>query len=36
VRKAEQLLGFRAETPLDEILTEVVPWIARALEDGSI
>ena len=36
VKKAEQLLGFKAETGLDEILTEVVPWIAHALEDGSI
>jgi len=36
VKKAEQLLGFKAETGLDEILTEVVPWIAQALEDGSI
>jgi nucleoside-diphosphate-sugar epimerase len=36
VEKAERLLGFRAQTGLDEILTEVVPWIARAIEDGSI
>jgi nucleoside-diphosphate-sugar epimerase len=36
VEKAERLLGFRAETGLDQILTEVVPWIASAMEDGSI
>ena len=36
VKKAEQLLGFKAETGLDEILTEVVPWIAQAMEEGSI
>jgi nucleoside-diphosphate-sugar epimerase len=36
VEKAEELLGFKAETGLDEILTEVVPWIAQAMEDGSI
>jgi nucleoside-diphosphate-sugar epimerase len=36
VEKAERLLGFRAETGLEEILTEVVPWIASAMEDGSI
>jgi nucleoside-diphosphate-sugar epimerase len=36
VEKAERLLGFRALTGLDEILTEVVPWIERAMVDGSI
>ena len=36
VEKAERVLGFRALTGLDEILTEVVPWIERAMADGSI
>ena len=36
VEKAERLLGFRAETGLDEILTEVIPWIAQAMEEGTI
>ena len=36
VEKAERLLGFTAQTGLDEILTEVVPWIERAMVDGSI
>ncbi len=36
VEKAERVLGFRAQTRLDEILTEVVPWIERAMVDGSI
>jgi nucleoside-diphosphate-sugar epimerase len=36
VEKAERVLGFRALTGLDEILTEVVPWIERAMVDGSI
>ena len=36
VEKAERLLDFTAQTGLDEILTEVVPWIERALVDGSI
>jgi len=36
VEKAERLLGFTARTGLDEILTEVVPWIERAMVDGSI
>jgi UDP-glucose 4-epimerase len=36
VEKAERLLGFKAKTGLDEILTEVVPWIERAMVDGSI
>ncbi|RMG16175.1 MAG: NAD-dependent epimerase/dehydratase family protein [Planctomycetota bacterium] len=36
VGKAERLLGFRAETPLDAILDEVIPWVREALADGSI
>ena len=34
VDKAERLLGFRAETSLDEILDEVVPWIAEQIKIG--
>lgn len=34
--KAREVLGFEATTPLDEILDEVIPWIAKAVEDGSI
>jgi nucleoside-diphosphate-sugar epimerase len=36
VEKAEKLLGYRAETGLNEILDEVIPWIETALTDGSI
>ena len=34
--KAREVLGFEATTPLEEILDEVIPWIAKAVEDGSI
>jgi len=34
--KAEGMLGFRATTTLSEMLDEVIPWIARAVEDGRI
>jgi nucleoside-diphosphate-sugar epimerase len=33
-RKAEQLLGFRATTTIDEMLDEVIPWISRALDEA--
>ncbi len=36
VEKAAQRLGFRAETKLDEVLDEVIPWIARQIEQGTI
>lgn len=36
VEKAENLLGFKAETSLDEILDEVVPWIAEQVKIGGI
>lgn len=36
VDKAERLLGFRAETSLDEILDEVVPWVAEQIKIGGI
>lgn len=32
--KAEKLLGFRAETGLDEVLDEVIPWISQHIEQG--
>lgn len=34
--KARDVLGFEATTPLDEILDEVIPWIAKAVEEGAI
>jgi UDP-glucose 4-epimerase len=34
--KAKAVLGFEATTSLDELLDEVIPWIARAVEDGTI
>jgi nucleoside-diphosphate-sugar epimerase len=34
--KAKRVLGFEATTSLDEILDEVIPWIAAAVETGSI
>ena len=34
--KARDVLGFEATTPLDDILDEVIPWIAKAVEDGTI
>ncbi|MGD0965963.1 MAG: NAD(P)-dependent oxidoreductase [Candidatus Acidiferrales bacterium] len=34
--KATRLLGFRATTPLSDILNEVIPWIAEQIELGTI
>jgi nucleoside-diphosphate-sugar epimerase len=34
--KAKRVLGFEATTPLDEILDEVIPWIEKAVVDGTI
>jgi len=34
--KAAQRLGFQASTTLDEMLDEVIPWIANAIEHGTI
>ena len=34
--KAEQVLGFTATTTLDEMLDEVIPWIEKALVEGTI
>jgi len=36
VTKAREVLGFEATTTLDEMLDEVIPWIARAVEEGRI
>ena len=36
VSKARALLGFEATTDLDEMLDEVIPWIAQAIDDGTI
>ncbi len=36
VSKAEKLLGFRADTKLDEMLDEVIPWIEAAMKKGAI
>jgi len=34
--KAERVLGFKAETALNEMLEEVIPWIAGAIRDAII
>jgi nucleoside-diphosphate-sugar epimerase len=34
--KAKKLLGFEAATSLDTMLDEVIPWIANAVEAGTI
>lgn len=36
VRKARDILGFEATTTLDEMLDEVIPWIASEIEQGRI
>ncbi len=36
VEKAERLLGFQADTPLDRILDELIPWIAEQISVGGI
>ena len=36
VRKAQEMLDFKATTSLDEILDEVVPWIEMAVDQGLI
>jgi len=35
-RKAKELLGFEATTPLDTVLDEVIPWIREELRAGRI
>ncbi len=34
--KAKRVLGFEATTSLDEMLDEVIPWIAEAIKSGTI
>jgi UDP-glucose 4-epimerase len=34
--KAKRVLGFEATTALEQMLDEVIPWIARAIESGTI
>jgi UDP-glucose 4-epimerase len=36
VTKAKEVLGFEATTTLDEMLDEVVPWVADAIDQGLI
>jgi nucleoside-diphosphate-sugar epimerase len=36
VEKAKRVLGFEATTSLDEMLDEVIPWIAANIESGTI
>jgi nucleoside-diphosphate-sugar epimerase len=36
VTKAKRVLGFEATTPLSEVLDEVIPWVARQIEGGTI
>src|SRR5215469_14041238 len=34
--KAKRILGFEATTTLDEMLDEVIPWIAQAIRAGTL
>lgn len=36
VSKAEQMLGFRAQTTLSEMLEEVIPWVEQRVAVGQI
>jgi len=36
VTKAKELLGFEADTKLEDMLDEVIPWIENAIADGTI
>jgi nucleoside-diphosphate-sugar epimerase len=36
VDKAERLLGFRATTPLSEVLDTVIPWVRQQVEYGNL
>jgi UDP-glucose 4-epimerase len=36
VSKAERMLGFRAQTSLDHILDEVIPWVVEQIRHGQI
>jgi UDP-glucose 4-epimerase len=35
-RKAREVLGFEAATPLSEVLDEVIPWIENEIAEGRI
>ena len=34
--KAREVLGFTAQTTLDAMLDEVIPWITWAVEEGRL
>jgi nucleoside-diphosphate-sugar epimerase len=34
--KAARVLGFKATTPLADVLDEVIPWISQQIEAGTI
>jgi nucleoside-diphosphate-sugar epimerase len=34
--KAKRILGFEAATTLEQMLDEVIPWITRAVQAGTI
>ena len=36
VSKAKEVLGFEATTSLDTMLDEVIPWIEKAVDEGTI
>jgi len=36
VEKAKRILGYEATTSLDQMLDEVIPWITRAVEAGTL
>jgi nucleoside-diphosphate-sugar epimerase len=36
VEKAKRVLGFEATTTLSDMLDDVIPWISRAVADGTI
>jgi UDP-glucose 4-epimerase len=35
-RKAKEVLGFEASTPLSEVLDEVIPWVEQEIAEGRI
>ncbi len=35
-RRRSDVLGFEATTTLDEMLDEVIPWIAAAMAEGRL
>jgi len=36
VSKARDYLGFLADTPIEAVLDEVVPWVREGIESGRI